>query len=97
VSGNEKKENEKFYKKYFIVKEPPKRVRKVAENGAAVSMARDKDSGFFSIMTMRKMEVIEIYRRKKTVEHCFDDLKNTLDMKRLRIHLSQSIDSRLFI
>jgi transposase len=100
VSGNEKKENERFYKKYFIVKETPKRGRKVAENEAAVSAARDKYSGFFSIMTTRKMEAteaIEIYRRKESVENCFDDLKNMLDMKRLRIHSSQSMDSRLFI
>lgn len=100
VSGNEKKEHERFYKKYFIVKETPKRGRKVAENKAAVNAARDKYSGFFSIMTTRKMEAteaLEIYRRKESVENCFDDLKNTLDMKRLRIHSSQSMDSRLFI
>jgi transposase len=100
VSRNEKKENEKFYKKYFIVKETPKRGRKVTENEAAVSSARDKYSGFFSIMTTQKMEATEalnIYRRKESVENCFDDLKNTLDMKRLRIHSSQAMDSRLFI
>jgi transposase len=100
VSGNEKKENREFYKKYFIVKETPKRGRKVAENEAAISAARDKYSGFFSIMTTQKMEAseaLEIYRRKEAVENCFDDLKNALDMKRLRIHSSQSMDSRLFI
>jgi transposase len=100
VSGNEKKENERFYKKYFIVKETPKRGRKVTENEMAVSEARNKYSGFFSVMTTRKMEAteaLEIYRRKEAVENCFDDLKNTLDMKRLRIHLSQAMDSRLFI
>jgi transposase len=100
VSRNEKKENERFYEKYFIVKETPKRGRKVTENEAAVSLARDKYSGFFSIMTTQKMEATEalnIYRRKESVENCFDDLKNTLDMKRLRIHSSQAMDSRLFI
>jgi transposase len=100
VSRNERKENERFYKKYFIVKETPKRGRKVTENEAAVSAARDKYSGFFSIMSTQKMEATEaldIYRRKELVENCFDDLKNTLDMKRLRIHSSQSMDSRLFI
>jgi transposase len=31
------------------------------------------------------------------VEKCFDDLKNGLDMKRIRMHTSKSMDSRLFI
>jgi transposase len=31
------------------------------------------------------------------VEKCFDDLKNQLDMKRLRIHSSASMDGRLFV
>jgi hypothetical protein len=100
VSGNEIKEHEQFYKKYFIVKETPKRGRKVRENEKAVNDARNKYSGFFSIMTTQKMEAteaLEIYRRKEAVENCFDDLKNALDMKRLRIHLSQAMDSRLFI
>ena len=32
------------------------------------------------------VEALEIYRMKDTVEKHFDDLKNDLDMKRLRIH-----------
>nr|WP_276672488.1 hypothetical protein [Chlorobium limicola] len=31
------------------------------------------------------------------MEKCFDDLKNTLDMKRLRMHSSATVDGRLFI
>jgi transposase len=42
-------------------------------------------------------ELLEVYRRKDIVENCFDDLKNILDMKRLRIHSSAAMDSRLFI
>ncbi|MCF6177390.1 MAG: hypothetical protein L3J71_16675 [Victivallaceae bacterium] len=38
-----------------------------------------------------------IYRTKDTVENCFDDLKNHLDMKRLRVHSSAAMDSRLFL
>ena len=34
---------------------------------------------------------------KDTVEKHFDDLKNDLDMKRLRIHSSAAMDGRLFI
>ncbi len=38
-----------------------------------------------------------VYREKDIVEKCFDDLKNELDMKRLRIHSSKCMKSRLFI
>jgi hypothetical protein len=100
VSGNENPDNAKHYAKYFIVRETPKRGRKVIENGDAVADARNKYSGFFGIMTAKKTdaaEALEIYRRKEAVENCFDDLKNSLDMNRLRIHSSQAMDSRLFI
>jgi transposase len=31
------------------------------------------------------------------VEKCFDDLKNALDMKRLRMHSIETVDGRLFV
>ena len=43
------------------------------------------------------MEALRVYRDKDYVEKCFDDLKNQLDMKRLRIHTSSTMDGRLFI
>jgi transposase len=33
----------------------------------------------------------------KAVENCFDDIKNQLDMKRLRTQSATAMDSRLFI
>jgi transposase len=100
LSKNENPDNKKYYSRYFIIKDTPKRGRKVTENEEAVNAARNKYSGFFSIMTNKKMDavdVLDIYRRKDTIENSFDDLKNTLDMNRLRIHSSKAMDSRLFI
>ena len=37
------------------------------------------------------------YRNKDVVENSFDDLKNQLDMKRLRVQNSQTMDGRLFV
>jgi len=99
-SGTEKAGNNWAYEKYFQVKETPKRGRKVVENTEAVEAAINVYSGFSCIITTKKMgapEALEIYRRKETVENCFDDLKNALDMKRLRIHSSAAMESRLFI
>jgi hypothetical protein len=82
------------------VKETPKRGRKIIFNNSAIEEYRKKYVGFFCILTKKKMEpleVLEIYRRKEKVENCFDDMKNQLDRKRLRIHSSQAMDSRLFV
>ena len=43
------------------------------------------------------VEALKIYRNKDNIEKCFDDLKNQLDMKRLRIHTSSAMDGRLFV
>ena len=43
------------------------------------------------------MKTLQVYRDKDKVEKCFDDLKNQLDMKRLRMHNSETVDGRLFI
>jgi transposase len=94
------KANKWAYEKYFNVKRTPKRGLKVTENSEAVNAARKRYAGFFCLLTTKKMdgkEALEVYRRKEAVENCFDDLKNMLDMKRLRIHSSQAMDARLFI
>ena len=42
-------------------------------------------------------EALATYRNKDVVENCFDDLKNHLDMKRLRVHSAPAMDGRLFL
>jgi transposase len=99
-SGQTKPENEWAYGKYFTVKETPKRGKRVVENGQAIKAAKNRHCGLFSILTVDKMDAsdaLDIYRRKEVVENCFDDLKNMLDMKRLRIHSSLAMDARLFL
>jgi transposase len=99
-TGNEDPDHKADYERFFAIAQTPKRGRKVFEKAEAVDAARDKYAGFFSIMTAKKMDAedaLYIYRRKEVVENCFDDLKNALDMNRLRIHSSQAMDARLFI
>jgi transposase len=99
-TGSENPDHAADYKRFFIVKETPKWGRKVKEDRKAVEAARNKYAGFFAIMTTKKMDAVDaldLYRRKEAVENCFDDLKNSLDMGRLRIHSSQAMDSRLFL
>lgn len=99
-SGQFVKNHEEFYKRYFIIKETPKRGRKVRYDNEAVQKHRNRYSGFFVLLsnaTKDAMEALQIYRNKDVVENCFDDLKNQIDMKRLRVHKSFSMDSRLFV
>jgi transposase len=92
--------NQEFYERFFIVKRTPKRGLSVKYNDAEIQKYRKRYAGFFCILTNVKTdsgELLDVYRRKDVVENCFDDLKNSLDMKRLRIHSSTAMDSRLFI
>jgi transposase len=57
-------------------------------------------AGFQALLTnsiKSPTEALQIYRDKDVVEKCFDDLKNQLDMKRLRMHTSSTVDGRLFV
>lgn len=44
-----------------------------------------------------KVTALEVYRQKDVVEKCFDDIKNELDTKRIRVHSVPSMEGRLFI
>ncbi len=92
--------HENAYKQFFVVKETPVRGRQVEYNDEAIRAYRDRYAGFFAIMTTKKMDALEalaIYRNKDVVEKTFDDLKNALDMKRLRIHSSGRMAGRVFV
>ena len=93
-------EHKELYDRFFIVKRTPKRGLSVAYNDEEIQKHRKRYAGFFCILTNVKIdsgELLEIYRRKDIVEKCFDDMKNGLDMNRLRIHSSEAMDTRLFI
>ena len=100
ISGNRNKANESFYEKYFIIKETPVRGLQVAYDEEAISYHKKNRIGWFVLATndiKDKVKALEIYRSKDAVEKNFDDLKNDLDMKRLRIHTQATMDGRIFI
>jgi transposase len=99
-SGNTIDKHEPLYERYFIMTETPKRGRKVEYNNDAIEKYRNRYSGFFCIASNKikqAAEALQTYRNKDVVENCFDDLKNQLDMNRLRVHSSTAMDSRLFL
>ena len=93
-------EHEDAYNNFFIVKETPVRGKKVLFNHEAIEKYRNRYAGFYVILTndiKDPMEALRIYRDKDAIEKCFDDLKNQLDMKRLRVQSSTAMDGRLFV
>ncbi len=82
------------------VKETPKHGLKITFNDEEIQKHRKRYSGFFCILSntiKTAKEALSVYRTKDVVENSFDDLKNHLDMKRLRVHTAAAMDSRLFL
>lgn len=99
-SGERVAEHEEQYERYFIVKNTPKRGLSVKYNNEAITQHRKRYAGFFCIISVvfkEPMEALKTYRDKDIVEKSFDDLKNQMDMKRLRVHSAQIMDSRIFL
>jgi len=87
------------FDKYLIFKEE-KGIFTFERNSDVINEAISK-FGYFLILTtdfkLTSGEVLDIYRRKDVVEKCFDNLKNAIDMNRLRTHSTESSDGKLFI
>jgi hypothetical protein len=99
-SGHPLAAHQKAYDEFFIVKTTPKRGMKVSFNTEAINRHISRYAGFQALLSSGikdPVEALRVYRDKDLVEKCFDDLKNSLDMKRLRMHSSATVDGRLFI
>ena len=99
-SGKLIAEHQEEYNEFFITKTTPKKGIKVSYNTEAVSQYINRYSGFQALLTNSikdPAEALQIYRDKDIVEKSFNDLKNQLDMKRLRMHSSATVDGRLFV
>lgn len=92
--------HEEQYERYFFVKRTPKRGLSVKYNNEAIKQNRKRYAGFFCILSTAfkdPMQALSTYRAKDVIENSFDDLKNQMDMKRLRVHTAQAMDSRIFL
>jgi len=100
LSGKHVKEHSSYYDRFFLVHETPIRGIRVDYNEEAINRHKRNHIGWFVLVSNHikdHTKALEIYRDKDSVEKCFDDLKNDLDMKRLRIHSAATMEGRLFI
>ena len=100
VAGTRYEAHKDLYDKYFIVTDTPKRGRKVSYNDAALREYLDGDSCYWVLMGMEKKtaaEALSDYRERGGVELSFDDIKNLLDLNRLRNHSDATIRGKIFV
>jgi transposase len=100
VSGNEIKGHGADYKRYFTVKDTPKRGRRVVRNKKAIDAYRAGRAGYWVIVTNCEKDAAKAlfaYRERALVESQFDDMKNDLDMERLRTHGPDTMRGRVFV
>ena len=88
------------YDKYFYINRSKDGKLGFVRNHKAID-EKLRSCGFFLIaetdFTKTAAEILDIYRRRDVIEKSFDDMKNGLDMKRLRSHGSDTAQGKLFV
>ena len=100
LKGMEEPPDKKLhYDKYFYINRSKDGKLGYRRNYRAVDEAL-RGCGYFMIaetdFKKSTAEILEIYRRRDVVEKSFDNLKNELDMKRMRSHSSETAQGKLF-
>ncbi len=99
-TNKEIKSHLKDYEKYFDIKETPVRGRKVIINIEAVEEFRNKRAGYFVLASNDEKDstkALDVYRKKDIVEKSFDNLKSSLESKRMRTHSKETMEGRFFL
>jgi transposase len=92
------KKDASSYRKYFVIN--------LAKDGS-FTYSRDHDKiealcanyGYFCLLSntsVNSFEALRVYRRKDLIEKGFDDLKNHVDMKRVRTHNGDTTEGKMF-
>lgn len=92
-----KSESKDFYKMYNIKKE--KNIFTIIENNEKRSEFINKMGKMLLISKapVEKEKAISLYREKDRIEKSFDNLKNEIDQKRVRVSNSDSLSGKLFL
>lgn len=88
------------YDRYFFINRSKDGKLGFVRNHKAIDEQLEK-CGFFLIgetdFKKTTAEILDIYRRRDVIEKSFDNLKNDIDMKRLRTHNSDTMHGKVFI
>lgn len=92
-------EHERFYKKYFQIKETPIRGTQVSVKEDAVKKTK-RYYGYFALLSNKKMDamtVLELYRNKDLIEKAFGKSKDCLNIRSLLVSSEKSLDGKFFV
>ena len=91
----------RFYNRYLDINyNQEDKTFTFAKNGNKIDELAKKQGFFILISTLKNKDIsyaIKTYRRKDCVEKTFDNLKNSIDMKRLHTHKDSTTDGKLFV
>lgn len=99
LDGHRAAEHENEYKKYFIIKETPKRGITLTVNQDAVEKARER-YGFFALISndvKDPLAALSIYRMRDVIEKAFFDVKERLNLKRTLVSSETGLEGKLFV
>ena len=99
-ANEEFEKNKHMYETFFIVRDTPKRGRVVEYNDEAIQEFIDNDSCYWILMSTAEKDTktaLMAYRQRNDVEICFDDVKNSMDMRRMRNHTEKTIKGKIFV
>jgi len=99
LSGKRVPEHEKDYRKFFTVKETPKRGISLTYNQDAIDAAHER-YGFFVLISNEVKDpvtAISLYRMRDIVEKAFWNIKERLNMRRTLVSSESSLEGKLFV
>ena len=99
LSGKRVPEHERDYKKYFIIKETPKRGVSITYNQKEIDAARER-YGFFVLISNEVKDpvtALRLYRMRDIVEKAFWNIKERLNLRRTLTSSESSLDGKLFV
>jgi transposase len=99
LSGKLVRDNENFYKKYFIESNTSDGEYKLTYNFKEINKKK-KYFGYFALLSNEKItskRAIELYRNKDLIEKAFYDIKDRLNFRRFLVSSEESLDGKLFV
>lgn len=99
ISGKRIPEHENDYRKYFEIKETPKRGVSISCKQDAIDKVREK-YGFFVLISNEVKDPIialRLYRMRDVIEKAFWNIKERLNLRRTLTSSESSLEGKLFV
>lgn len=99
LSGKRVPEHEKDYRKYFEVKETPKRGISLSYKQEAIDSASER-YGFFALISnevKNPITALSLYKMRDVIEKAFGNIKERLNLRRMLISSESSLAGKLFV